>query len=52
MSRTVKEVDHDLEQRLIPRDLGRLRGEERPLGRLVDDLLDERIVLQQKAAKA
>jgi hypothetical protein len=47
--RTVAEIDLSILQKLRRRDIGRLRGEDRPLGALVDPELDERLIVMKNS---
>lgn len=50
--RTVADVESDIRAKARLRDLGRLRGEERPAGQMFDDLLEEHLVLTRAARQA
>lgn len=43
--RRLDEIDKEIRALARIRDLGRLRGEQRPLPRRIDELLDERFAL-------
>lgn len=50
--REVEEIERDLAQASAMHLLGKLRGEDRPLPRRINDLLDERLAQQARIAAA